>query len=168
MDKPDLEQISQEISQDLSSLRQELVSEWQRLEVDLESAQVQLQKAYGEGDLRENAEFEAAVSRCSLVSSSLQMVNEKLQRLNSFSEDEEYYPIGMVVMFSTVLLTNNVDKGRFIFKLYPAGVSDMERRILALDSPIGQAVYLRSKGSTFSMEHRVTGVVRVWKIEDIY
>lgn len=168
MDRLDLKQVSRQVSQDLGGLRQELVGEWKRLEADLEDAQLQLQKAYGEGDLRENAEFEAAVSRCSLVSSSLQMVDEKLQRLNSFDENEEYYPIGMVVMFSTVLLTNNVDEGQYVFKLYPAGVSDIERKILALDSPIGQAIYLKGKGSMFSMEHHVTGVLRVWKIEDVY
>lgn len=171
-EKKDVEQLkrrSAEISQSMSVLRDELARKLEKYDAELREAQVAMQKAYEMGDLRENAEFDAAVSRCGTLSYSRLLVKQQLEVINAIDTDEEYVPIGMVVMFSTVLLVNDRDiRKKFIFKLYPEGVSDLDRGILSLDSPIGRALYLKSAGAEFETEHRVTGEKRKWQIKAVY
>lgn len=162
--------ISGEISESLSQLREELIQVIQEYDKEIKEAQIALQRAYEMGDLRENAEFDAALQRCSTLGYSRGLAEQKLRSINGVGEDEKNYePIGMVVMYSTVLLTNDRDTGvEFVFKLYPADVSDLGRRILSVDSPIGKLLYLRNVGDVFNTEHRVTGVKRRWKVEAVY
>lgn len=164
-----LAEASAQISQSLHMLREELSRKLVEYDREVKEAQIVLQRAYAMGDLRENAEFDAAVSRCSALSYSKLLVKKKLESIESIGEEEDYAPIGMVVMFSTVLLVNDKDKGReFIFKLYPAGVSDLDRGILSVDSLIGRILHMKETGAQFDTVHRVTGEKRRWQIKAIY
>lgn len=170
MDFKRLETASAQISQSVHMLREELTRKLGEYDTEIKEAQVALQKAYEMGDLRENSEFDAAVSRCGELSYSKLLMKKKLESIEAIGvEEEDYVPIGMVVMFSTVLLVNNKDKDReFIFKLYPAGVSDLDRGVLSIDSIIGRVLYMKETGAQFETSHRVTGEKRKWQIRAIY
>lgn len=165
MSKP-LKEISEEISIKFKQIKEKAIEKKLEIIKDIEKTTEELRVASEKGDRSENAEFSAAVDKLQLLNASLSNLDDRLKMMNKVSGEDDYEPINMIVMYSTVRFTH---EGReFIFKIYPEGVSDLSSGIIAKDDPIGRMLWLKEPGDEISLEHRVTGDVLKYKIEEVY
>jgi len=125
-------------------------------------------KAAALGDIRENAEYSSAEKDLAMCNATLASLSKQLKSINDFVNDENYFPMGMIVMYSTVCIESEDKTKSFVYRLYPAGVSDLSRGILDVSSPLGQALWLKECGDTFVLEHRVSGEPIRWTIKAVY
>lgn len=159
---------SRKISERLAAYRNELQSVKASITEDIEKTTVDLKDAVALGDLRENAEFTASVEKLSQLNSRMSNVIIQLKGIEEMEGEELYESIGMVVLFSTVRVLLRETGERFTFKLYPGKVSKVEEGIVSRESPVGRSVWLKTKGSVFTVEHAVTGEPIEYEIEDLY
>ncbi len=164
----DLKAESEKISARFEALKGTIEKEKKELERRVEESKENLSKAYELGDLRENAEFEAALASCTVNNYSLNIKKQQLEEMLAIDTAKGYFPIGAVIMFSTVRLTTSLDDKEYVFKLYPKGVSDLPSGILSVDSVVGREVMNKRVGDMFITYHRVTGKKITWKVEEIY
>lgn len=163
-----LKQKSISISKSLEDLKVELREEKNRTIQIIEELTEEFKAAAAKGDRSENAEFTEAVDKLSTNNTALSLIDTKLKAIeNKVDEPADYRTIGLVVMYSTVKLST-MDGREFIFKVYPKGVSDINRGILAVDSPLGEVIWLKEVGDDVTIEHRVTGELIKYHIDDIY
>lgn len=124
--------------------------------------------ALSRGDLSENAEYKSAKDELESCAATLCSLNEQLKKARTVKADNlEYQPIGIVVMFTTVRLKNSYGNA-YTMCLYPKGISDLSRGILSVDSVVGKSLWYKRIGDTFVVEHRITGELITWEVEDIY
>lgn len=125
-------------------------------------------EAASHGDLRENAEYQSAEKDLALCNAAIGNLSAQLKNINMLvDETEEYFPMDMVVMYSTVYLVSNTGREEVVV-LYPNGVSDLQRHFISADSPIGKAIWQKEVGYEFTIEHNVTGEPVTWLIKGIY
>lgn len=161
-----LEEISKEISIRFQKIKEDAVEQKQKIILDIEKNAEELKKAAEKGDRSENAEYSAAVEKASLLSVALSDLDARLKMMDKVDDEDQYEPIGMVVMYSTVRFSHGSQE--FIYKIYPEGVSDISNGILAKDAPIGRMLWLKEPGEEVSLEHRITGDILKYRIEEVY
>lgn len=123
--------------------------------------------ALSQGDLRENAAFSESVDKLGRYSASLAELYKMRNCFNTVDESN-YYPINIVVMYSTVRLLQINDNKEYIFKLFPAGVAAESVGILDSTSILGSALFRREVGDIVTIEHRVTKEPIMFEIKEIY
>lgn len=161
-----LKEESELIKKDLSAMIEELKQQKESIMKEIESEKEKYDIAAAQGDHSENAELQDARSALMKAFGKLAKVEDKLQKSIKLTSDE-YTPIGMVVLYSTVLLECQ-DGTSYIIQIYPEGVSDLNRRIVSKDSTVGRSLWLKQVGDQIVMEHRVTGEVLRYTVKDIY
>ncbi len=164
----ELKDAGRDISNRLAAYKQELRSMKVAITEDIEKTTVDLKEAAALGDLRENAEFTAAVEKLSQLNARLNNLLEQLKDIEDIDGEENYENIGMIVLFSTVKVRLKETGEVFIFKLYPGNVSKVEEGIVSVESPVGKNIWFKVKGSVFTVEHAVTGEPIEFEIEDFY
>lgn len=162
----DLKQESLRISGNLQRFRERLISHREQIIDEMSRNLEDLKEASNQGDRSENAAFTSAVEKVSELNGQLANVEKQLAEINSITDEDRYKPIGMVVLYSTVLLRTVI--GDIVLKLYPGEVSSIEDGILAQNVPVGKAIWAKEKGDTFSVRHKVTGEQVVYEILDLY
>lgn len=162
----DLKQVSQEITDKFIALRTNDEHEKLRILKEMETTAEEMRKAAEQGDRSENAEYTAAVDKLSLLNIQISDVDERLSRMLQVDLEEEYVPIGMVVMYSTVRL--EVEGKTYVYKVYPEGISEITQNILDKESRLGRAIWKKRVGDVVYLKHRITGAAVAHKIVDIY
>lgn len=123
-----------------------------KLQLELESLEEELhfklpkdiQHAREFGDLKENAEYKAAMERQSMVHARIAQLHQRLSEVESI--DISKLPIDRVAYGSSIVLFD-IEKGEKItYKLVTSEESDPENGLISTVSPIGQALMGKEEG----------------------
>lgn len=166
--------INQHLEVLLANAKQRLTD----IEISLDTLNEEYKKARADGDLRENAAYEDAVSkmqeaqgdkqRWEILSDSIQNVKARMKH---------YVHQDKIGLFSTVHLVNISGKGRnviediedeFIFKIFPYGITDVENGILSIESTVGKKLLDKQVGEVVKMRDRSSGHYANFQIKGFY
>jgi transcription elongation factor GreA len=104
----------------------------------------EIQKAREFGDLRENAEYKAALERQTFVSARLMQLRERMSEVESI--DISKLPEDRVAYGSKVVLYDLDKDEKVTYKLVSSEESDPENGLISTVSPIGQALMGKEEG----------------------
>ena len=110
----------------------------------------EIQKAREFGDLRENAEYKAALERQSIVQARIRQVRQRLGEVESI--DLSKIPTDRVAYGSTVVLFDLEKEEKVTYRLVTSEESDPEKGMISTDSPIGQALMGREEGDEIKVK----------------
>ncbi len=129
----------------MEEARQRLQKELEELEEELHfTLPKEIQKAREFGDLKENAEYKAAMERQSFVSARIGMVLQRIAELTSI--DLSKIPTDSAAYGSTVVLYDLDRDEDIIYKLVTSEESDPEKGLISTVSPIGQGLMGKEEG----------------------
>lgn len=161
-----LEDKSREISNSLEEWRNDLLESQRRVLKEIEVTNEELRAAVADGDLRENSAYTNAVEKLSQLNAQMLNISVQSKEIAAIPEDEVYKHIGLIVLFSTMRL--RVRSEEFVFKLYPGTVSAVEKGILAQNSPVGRAVWMKKAGDIVRLEDKDSGEPIEYEILEVY
>ena len=129
----------------MEAVRKKLKTELAALEEELHfTLPREIQKAREFGDLRENAEYKAALERQSFVSA---RIGQILQRINEVdSIDLSKIPTDRIAYGSTVVLYDMDSDEDVTYRLVTSEESDPENGLISTVSPIGQGLMGKEEG----------------------
>lgn len=104
----------------------------------------EIQKAREFGDLRENAEYKAAMERQSIVQARIRQIHERLNEVKSI--DLAKLPADRVAYGSSVVLYDIDRDEKVTYRLVSSEESDPENGLISTVSPIGQALMGKEEG----------------------
>ncbi|MBI5560005.1 MAG: transcription elongation factor GreA [Deltaproteobacteria bacterium] len=131
--------IVKKLKEELKKVEREL-----RFEVPKE-----LRKAAAHGDLRENAEYEAAKQRQSFLQSRLHHLNSRIHSLSSLKL--ENIPKDTVAFGSKVYLENLTSGDKVVYELVTPEEVDPKNGKISVSSPIGRALLSKYVGDEVSI-----------------
>ena len=105
----------------------------------------EIQKAREFGDLRENAEYKAAMERQSIVQARIMQVRQRLSEVDAI--DVSKIPTDRAAYGSTVVLFDLEKEEKVTFKLVTSEESDPDKGLISTVSPIGQALMGKEEGN---------------------
>jgi transcription elongation factor GreA len=104
----------------------------------------EIQRAREWGDLRENAEYKAAMERQTIVQSRISQVMQRMDEVDSI--DISKLPTDRVAYGSLVVLYDIEKEEKVSYKLVTSEESDPENGHISTVSPIGQALIGKEEG----------------------
>jgi transcription elongation factor GreA len=108
----------------------------------------EIQRARELGDLRENAEYQAAKDRQTIVNSRLAMLRKRMAEIAIMNLDK--IPHDRAAFGSTVHLTE--DNGeKIIYQLVMPEEADAAKGLISTSSPIGRAIVGRTEGDEINV-----------------
>lgn len=119
-----------------------------------------LKKAIEMGDLRENAEYQTAKERQSMVQAELAQLRQRLAKLSMVNLTR--IPEGKVSYGSTVVLFDLDREQEVTYRLVTSEEADVAKGLISTTSPIGKSLMGREEGD--SVEIRTPGGVRKYEI----
>jgi transcription elongation factor GreA len=126
-------------------VRKKLKAELDELEEELHfKLPKEIQKAREFGDLRENAEYKAAMERQSMVQARIMQVHQRLSEVESI--DVSKLPTDSVAYGSTVVLYDLDRDEDITYKLVTSEESAPEDGLISTASPIGQGLIGKEEG----------------------
>ncbi|MEO8648977.1 MAG: transcription elongation factor GreA [Acidobacteriota bacterium] len=129
----------------METVKKKLQAELDSLEEELHfKLPKEIQKAREFGDLRENAEYKAAMERQSIVQARIMQVRQRLGEVESI--DISKIPDDRVAYGSTVVLFDLEKEEKLTYKLVTSEESDPENGMISTVSPIGQALMGKEEG----------------------
>ena len=129
----------------MEAVRNKLKEELEALETELHfKLPKDIQHAREFGDLRENAEYKAAMERQSIVQMRIAQVRQRLSEVESI--DLTKIPTDRVAYGSTVVLFDLEKDEKVTYKLVTSEESDPDSGMISTVSPIGQALMGREEG----------------------
>lgn len=129
----------------MEAIRKRLQEELKQLEEELHNKlPKEIQKAREYGDLRENAEYKAALERQSFVKARIIQIRQRLVEVQSI--DLSKIPRDRVAYGSKVVLYDIDADEEVTYKLVTSEESDPERGLISTVSPIGQALMGKEEG----------------------
>ena len=164
----DLQAKSKEISENLVKLKEELIQQRQIILDETEENLRDLKEASSQGDRSENAAFTAATEKAQDLQIQFANVEKQINEIENMRKESNYKNIGMVVYYTTVLLEVPARNKQFVLKLYPNGVSDIDKGILARNCAVGQAIWQKAVGDSFYVVDKMTGEDLQYVIKDFY
>jgi transcription elongation factor GreA len=129
-----MEAVKKKLQDELSALEDELHFKLPK----------EIQKAREFGDLRENAEYKAAMERQSIVQARIMQVRQRLGEVESI--DLSKIPTDRVAYGSKVVLFDLEKEEKITYKLVTSEESDPENGMISTVSPIGQALMGKEEG----------------------
>lgn len=162
-----LKEISKRITESAATMEEEWRQSKQKKLEQSERVAKALQAALAQGDTSENAEYSEALSELQQIRGAIAIYDEKLQALCDLGNERRYESIGMVLLYSTVCLEDE-DGIKYIFKVYPKGVSDLSRGIVSRDSTIVKAAWKHQTGDTFYAWNKGTNSTVRYIIKEIW
>lgn len=129
-----MEEIRKKLNEELSALEEELHFKLPK----------EIQKAREFGDLRENAEYKAALERQAFVRARIMQLRQRLGELESI--DLSKIPTDRVAYGSTVVLFDLEKEEKITYRLVTSEESDPENGLISTVSPIGQALLGKEEG----------------------
>jgi len=141
---------------------EKLKDELQRLKTVERHAVIQaIAEARAQGDLSENAEYEAAKDKQGFIEGRIQEIEGKLaaaQIIDPAALDAG----GRVVFGSTVELEDEATGERVIYQIVGEDEADLKQGLISVGSPIARALIGRSAGEL--AEVRAPGGVRTYEV----
>lgn len=129
----------------MEAVKQKLEEELNELEEELHfKLPKEIQKAREFGDLRENAEYKAALERQSIVSARIMQIRKRLSEVKSI--DLSKIPTDSVAYGSTVVLVDLDRDEEVKYKLVTSEESDPDNGLISTVSPIGQGLMGKEEG----------------------
>ncbi len=110
----------------------------------------EIQKAREFGDLRENAEYKAAMERQSMVSARIGQLMKRLEEVDSI--DISKLPTDLVAYGSKVVLFDLDREDEIEYKLVTSEEADPDLGLLSTSSPIGQAIMGKEEGDEVTVK----------------
>jgi len=129
----------------MEEIRKKLQAELDELEQELHfKLPKEIQKAREFGDLRENAEYKAAMERQSIVQARIGQIRQRMSEVESI--DLSKLPQDRVAYGSLVVLFDLDKEEKIRYKLVTSEESDPDNGLISTVSPIGQALMGREEG----------------------
>jgi len=126
-------------------VRKKLQTELDALEDELHfKLPKEIQKAREFGDLRENAEYKAAMERQSIVQARIRRVRQRLSEVDSI--DVSKLPTDSIAYGSKVVLYDLDRDEEVTYRLVTSEESDPEKGLISTLSPIGQSLMGKEEG----------------------
>ena len=110
----------------------------------------EIKKALAMGDLRENAEYHAALERQSYVKAKMGQINKRLSEIAMIKLDS--LPLDRVGLGSTVVLHDLGEDREIRYELVFADDSDVSRGLISVTSPIGKGLSGRRVGEEVAIQ----------------
>jgi transcription elongation factor GreA len=110
----------------------------------------EIQKAREFGDLRENAEYKAALERQSIVKARMRQILDHIDEVQSI--DVSKIPTDRAAYGSTVVLYDLDKDEKVTYKLVTSEESEPETGKISTVSPIGQALMGKQEGDTVKVK----------------
>jgi len=144
-------------------IREKLEGELKTLEYEF---RIELPKEIGNavamGDLRENAEYKAALERQSYVRARIGQLRKRLGELSAINVGS--IPKDRVALGSKVKLLNLDTDEEVTYQLVFPEVSDLDHGLISIASPVGKGLMGREEGDEFTVQIP-TGVKRFELLE---
>src|SRR5688500_17959887 len=135
----------------MEAVKKKLKDELDRLEEELHfRLPKEIQKAREFGDLRENAEYKAAMERQSIVQARIMQVRNRLSEVDSI--DLTKIPTDSAAYGSTVILYDLEKEEKVTYRLVTSEESDPEKGLISTVSPIGQALMGKEEGDEIKVK----------------
>jgi transcription elongation factor GreA len=129
----------------MEEVKKRLQAELDQLEEELHfKLPKEIQKAREFGDLRENAEYKAAMERQSIVQARIMQVRNRLSEVDSI--DLSKIPTDTAAYGSNVVLYDVERDEKIKYRLVTTEESDPENGLISTVSPIGQALMGKEEG----------------------
>ena len=129
----------------MEEVKKKLQSELDQLEEELHfKLPKEIQKAREFGDLRENAEYKAAMERQSIVQARIMQIRTRLSEVESI--DLSKIPTDTAAYGSDVVLYDVEREEKIRYRLVTTEESDPENGLISTVSPIGQALMGKEEG----------------------
>jgi transcription elongation factor GreA len=135
-----MEEVKKKLKAELDSLEEELHFKLPK----------EIQKAREFGDLRENAEYKAAMERQSIVQARIMQVRQRLGEVESI--DLSKIPTDRAAYGSSVVLFDVEKEEKVTYKLVTSEESDPENGLISTVSPIGQALMGKEEGDEIKVK----------------
>jgi transcription elongation factor GreA len=110
----------------------------------------EIQKAREFGDLRENAEYKAALERQSIVKARMRQILDRIDEVQSI--DISKIPTDRAAYGSTVVLYDLDKDEKVTYKLVTSEESEPETGKISTVSPLGQALMGKQEGDTVKVK----------------
>src|SRR5262245_60944267 len=128
----------------------------------------EIQRAKALGDLRENAEYQAALERQHYVQARIGQVQAQLRTLAMI--DISTLPRDRVGLGTTLTVYDMQAEKEFVYELVIPEESDFSKGLISVSSPIGQALVGRQAGDQVTIRipagTRMLEVVRLTTLHD--
>ncbi len=131
----------------LDKLKRELGELEREFRVELPK---EIKKAVAMGDLRENAEYHAALERQAFVRARIGQLRERLGSLNSINMDQ--MPRDRAALGSRLRLLDLDTDEEITYQLVFPEVADLDKGLLSIASPIGKALVGLKEGDDVSID----------------
>jgi len=129
----------------MEDVRKKLKDELDKLEEEMHfKLPKEIQKAREFGDLRENAEYKAAMERQSIVNARIMQIRQRMSEVEAI--DLSKIPTDKVAYGSTVVLFDTDREEKVTYKLVTSEESDPDNGQISTVSPIGQALMGKEEG----------------------
>lgn len=129
----------------METVRKKLKAELDELEEELHfKLPKEIARAREWGDLKENAEYKAAMERQSMVQARIMQVHQRLSEVESI--DISKLPTSSAAYGSTVILYDLDRDEDVTYKLVTSEESDPEKGLISTASPIGQGLLGKEEG----------------------
>lgn len=129
----------------MKAVKKKLKDELDKLEEELHfRLPKEIQKAREFGDLRENAEYKAAMERQSIVQARIMHVRQRLREVETI--DLTKIPTDSIAYGSRVVLYDMDRDEKVNYRLVTTEESDPGRGLISTISPIGQALMGKEEG----------------------
>lgn len=129
-----MEEVKKKLQEELDALEEELHFKLPK----------EIQKAREFGDLRENAEYKAALERQSIVQARIAQLRQRMSEVQSI--DLSKIPTDRVAYGSRVVLYDLDTEEKITYRLVTSEESDPENGLISTVSPIGQALMGKEEG----------------------
>ncbi len=135
----------------MEAVRKKLQDEVALLEQELHfTLPKEIQKAREFGDLRENAEYKAAMERQSMIQARLMQLRQRIREVESI--DLTKIPTDSAAYGSRIIL-HDIDRDEEItYKLVTSEESDPEKGLISTVSPIGQSLMGKEEGDEIKVK----------------
>ena len=135
----------------MEAVRKKLQDELEALEEELHfKLPKEIQKAREFGDLRENAEYKAAMERQTMVSARMAQIMQRLSEVDSI--DVSKLPTDSIAYGSKVVLYDLDGDEKVTYRLVTSEESDPENGLISTVSPIGQALMGKKEGDEIKVK----------------
>ncbi len=135
-----MEEIKKKLRAELAKLEDELNNELPK----------EISRAREWGDLKENAEYKAAMERQSIVSARIGQLIQRIGEVNSI--DLTKLPEDRIAYGSTVTLYDLDKEEEIKYKLVTSEESDPEKGLISTSSPIGQSLIGKQEGEEIKVK----------------
>jgi len=129
----------------MEAIKKKLQAELNELEEELHfKLPKEIQRAREWGDLKENAEYKAAMERQSMVQARIMQVRTRMSEVESI--DISKLPTDSVAYGSKVILYDLERDENITYKLVTSEESDPDKGLISTVSPIGQGLIGKEEG----------------------